>query len=91
MERITNQMLRKRLEYYATMVGGHIATSYQDIGGYRIDKNIGGYRIELITNSSGGCMDVSFRGTKRELYDWINAGIETIRQIQKQKDLKGEA
>lgn len=41
-------------------VGGRVAASYNDVGGYRLDHAAcyGGYRIERIETESGGVSDV---------------------------------
>jgi hypothetical protein len=41
---------------FVKQIGGHIATDYNDVGGYRLDyaAPYGGYNVEQISNGGGG-------------------------------------
>lgn len=71
MERITEGMMRKRFELFCKAMGKRVATSYNDVGAYRLDKLYGRYAIEEISNDKGGVRNpISHaRYTKRELCD----------------------
>ena len=51
---------RKEVEgvfgFWVSCIGGRVATSYNDVGAYRLDHNsiYGGYTIERICNEGGG-------------------------------------
>jgi hypothetical protein len=79
--------VRLLLERYAEAVGGHVARDYRDVGGYYINKNANGYKIEVIVNSGGGCDDVSKRGSKRDLWDFMHAGLALLRERERQYDV----
>ena len=42
----------------------------------------GGYRLEKIVNESGGCSDISNRGTKKEIYTIVNSMVNGIKEYQ---------
>jgi len=56
-------------------------------GTFYINYAYGGARLCRIANSSGGEHDISHRGTKREVYDFIR-GMLTGIHFNKQKELK---
>tara|TARA_R100001082_G_scaffold60183_1_gene33455 strand:+ start:98 stop:379 length:282 start_codon:yes stop_codon:yes gene_type:complete len=56
-----------------------------NVGTFYISKAYGGYRIEQICNEGGGCIDISYRGTKKECYYWAKGIIEGIKQANKMK------
>ena len=47
---------------------------------YYIGKAYGGYRLEQICNLGGGARDISPRGTKREVWDYIGGMIKGIEE-----------
>jgi hypothetical protein len=56
------------------MNAGHFYTQTQE----------GGTRLEQIANPGGGATDISpFRGTKREIFDYIKAMLEGIEHYEK--------
>ena len=74
-----NKITKNRVEKYLPYkINGKLVSN---IGHYYISKYNGNYGIEQIMSTSGSCTDVSYRGTKKEIYNWLNAfikGIETI-------------
>ena len=60
-------------------------------GRYQLDQSYGGYRLEFVLDEkSGGVSDISFRHTKREIYDVLytcNRVLENERErTNKRKD-----
>ena len=88
MERITKKDLESRISYLNRITGNANETyTKQDdgtfranIGNYYLSGAYGGVKLEQICSDGGGCSDVSRQGfgTKRALYDWINAYIDGI-------------
>lgn len=81
-QNITITMLEDLLQYYAHAIGAHVARSHDDPNGYYIDKDISGYRIEKVvkTRFGTGVDDVSPRGTKRDVWNFMQAGLQTLHQ-----------
>lgn len=54
--RTTRKEVEGVFKLWVAAVGGHVASSYSDVNGYRLDHNsvYGGYCIERICNESGG-------------------------------------
>jgi len=74
-----NKITKNRVEKYLPYKIDNKLVSNK--GHYYISQYNGNYGIEQIANTSGGCTDVSYRGTKKEIYNWLNAfikGIETV-------------
>lgn len=44
-------------------------------GHYYISQYNGNFGIEQIVNTSGGCTDIGSRGSKQEIYNYLNAFI----------------
>ena len=51
---------------------------------YILGAAYGGYRLEKET-PGGGCKDISPRGTKTEVYNWMNAYIKGIEAVKYKK------
>jgi hypothetical protein len=51
--RYTRKLIQGNFEYFCECVGLVVAKSYNDVGCVRLDKNIGGYNIELIISKTG--------------------------------------
>ena len=51
-----------------------------NIGTYYLNKNDVGYQIEQIVSESGGARDISFRGTKKEIYHCLKVVNEVLYQ-----------
>ena len=88
MNRITEKDIKSRIDYL-NRITGNAQTTYtkQDdgtikanIGNYYLSCAYGGYKLEQICNDGGGCSDISRQGygTKRELYNFLNAYIDGI-------------
>lgn len=56
MSRISKSHVVGLFEHLVKALGGHIATSYNDVDGYQLDYNpvYGGYNIVQIANEGGG-------------------------------------
>ena len=50
-------------------------------GHYYLSQYNSSYGIEQIVNTMGGCTDVSYRGSKKEIYNWLNAYIKGIEAV----------
>ena len=55
MPRITKKDVEKQFERFLEALGGKLATSYKDVGGFELDCNFvyGGYCINQIYNEGG--------------------------------------
>ena len=88
MERITKKDLESRISDLNRITGNANETyTKQDdgkfranIGNYYLSGAYGGVKLEQICSDGGGCSDISRQGfgTKRELYNWMNAYIDGI-------------
>ena len=56
-----------------------------NIGTYYLNKNHLGYKIEQITSENGGARDISFRGTKKEIYHCLKVVNEVLYQNKRNK------
>jgi hypothetical protein len=65
-------------------IGGRIATSYNDVGAYRLDWNgvYGGGNIEQITSESGGVRQPfgAQRRNAREFCDSVRFAVDALEQ-----------
>ena len=87
MERITNNMLERKVDYLNKITGNN-PVSYTrsdsgfkaNIGNYHISGAYGGVALEQMTNESGGIHSVFSIGhvPKRELFDRICAYVDGI-------------
>lgn len=53
MARTTRKQVEGIFAVFIKVIGGHVATSYNDVGGYRLDY-YQGYNVEQIINEGGG-------------------------------------
>jgi len=81
MERITKDRLQKRLDLLNGVLGVPLKPFYFEDGKYRVNKETyclgwayGGVRLER----AGGSVDVSPRGTKRDVWNYIGAMLDGI-------------
>lgn len=74
-ERVTNNELDEVISIWCNSIGSYVAESYKDVGGYRLDSAYGGVRVVKVVSGSGGERDISPRLSKREMLDWLRAGI----------------
>jgi len=76
MERITEKMLKKRVEYLNKLVGID-NPKYSTVGAYCLDYAYGGVQLQQWMNELGGIHDILRCGycSKRELYKLMNAYI----------------
>ena len=71
-ERITRKNVEDVFEIFVKKIGGHVATAYNDMGGYRLDYTAcyGGYNVERVVND-GGKISFPFGSSRqgiREMY-----------------------
>jgi hypothetical protein len=74
LNKITKNRVEKHLPY---KINNEMVSNK---GHYYISIYNGSYGLEQIVNTSGGCTDISYRGSKKEIANWLNAfikGIET--------------
>ena len=76
--RIKQSEVDAAFKIWAGAVGSKVADSYNEVGAYQMDFAYGGQRIEQIVSDGGGVRDVSPRLSKREMLDWIRAGLDTL-------------
>ena len=67
MERITQGMLEKRIDYLNSIVGVK-EPSNSVVGSYLPDYAYGKVSVIRIENTSGACSTVVYKGTKRETF-----------------------
>lgn len=56
-----------------------------NIGTYYLNKNDVGYQIEQVVSENGGARDISFRGTKKEIYHCLKVVNEVLYQNKRNK------
>ena len=56
-----------------------------NIGTYYLNKNAVGYQIEQVASENGGDRDISFRGTKKEIYHCLKVVNEVLYQNKRNK------
>ena len=96
MDRITNKMLDARVNSLNNILGypterwkpyrvdgRWVANSNH----YYVGKAYGGYRLEQLCTDGGGALDISPRGTKREIWDYTTAMIKGIEELEKRVGL----
>jgi hypothetical protein len=93
MERTTRKHVEGIFEIWVKSIGGKLANSYNDVGGYRLDYNgiYGGFKVEQIHNENGGVSDNVFscyRMKASEMYRALYAAIESIRQYELNRKIK---
>ena len=92
--RITAKDLERLVDQLNEITGNPTATYTKDasgefhanIGNYHIDGAYGGVKLVQLSNESGGIIEISKNGfgTKRQLYDFLNAYISGF-SIQQKK------
>ena len=74
-----NKLTKNKTEMYLPYkIGGK---NILNEGHYYISRYNGSFGVEQIVNKLGGCSDISYRGSKKEIYNWLNIfikGIETV-------------
>ena len=65
--------------------GGELGKLTWNIGTYYLSKNDVGYQIEQIASKNGGAIDISFRGTKKEIYHCLKVVNEVLYQNKRNK------
>jgi len=88
MQRITNKMLNGKVDLLNKLLGQPTETYSKKANGqwvsnpkvFYIGAAYGGYRLERICNEGGGASDISPRGTKREVYDYVSAFIQGVEE-----------
>ena len=83
MARITTKQIYGAFRMWLQNIGGKEATSWNDVGGYRLDSNLiyGGWRIEHVMSDTGGVSEVNYgRMSNREFYDALHFSLATLRE-----------
>ena len=83
MDRITNKHLEAMTNRLNELVGAELEkwnkeTGKSNAGTYYVQGAYGGYRLERIANEGGGASDISYRGTKREIYEQIRTAVTVL-------------
>jgi len=78
MERISIQMIKKRLDLLNSMVGIIKPVYYKTIGGYNIYSGYGKTGIEKTTSERGTSTVIIPLGTKRETFDRLCSFIDGL-------------
>ena len=80
MKRITELMLKKRVEYLNTIKGFEPNPPYSTIGAYTLDYAYGGVSLHQYVNKGGAVTDIFRCGhmAKRELFNRIDAYTDGI-------------
>jgi hypothetical protein len=89
MERITNKMLNGKVDLLNKLLGQSTESYSKKANGewapnprvFYIGAAYGGYRLERMCNSGSGASDISPRGTKREVYDYVSAFIQGVEEL----------
>tara|TARA_R100000995_G_scaffold39096_1_gene18109 strand:+ start:8133 stop:8450 length:318 start_codon:yes stop_codon:yes gene_type:complete len=87
MERITI----RHLEYQLRILNGHFGIyepEWDTVGHFTVSFAYGGCQIERIINSGGGVTDISFRGTKREVYEQLRSINNVLRELEMNDELE---
>ena len=84
MERITTTHLDRMCDQLNGLVGAEFnvwnkETRKYNVGTYYVQGANGGYRLERVANDLGGTSDITFRGTKREVYEQIKTAVAVLR------------
>ncbi len=89
MERITRKMLNGKVDLLNKLLGQPTESYSKKENGewapnprvFYIGGAYGGYRLERMCNSGSGASDISPRGTKREVYDYVKAFIQGVEEV----------
>lgn len=82
---VKKQMIEDRIRHLNKITGNRIEKYLpykinnrlvSNKGHYYLSIYNGKYGIEQIVNTMGGCTDISYRGSKTEIYDFLNAFIK---------------
>ena len=93
--RITQKDLNAAVERLNRTLGRELATYTKtdtgytpNAGVYHIDSAYGGFRLCAMSNTKGctGSRDISPRGTRREVYEYIHAMLTGIRELEDSKN-----
>lgn len=92
-ERISKKNVEALFNAFVKAIGGHIATNYNDIGGYDLNySQYGGFEINRIMNDSGG-LTQPFGMTRRkttEMYYTLSFAIKAIEEARRLDAKKAE-
>lgn len=89
MQPITKKMLKRKVDLLNKLLGQPTETYSKKASGqwapnpkvFYIGAAYGGYRLERMCNSGSGASDISPRGTKREVYDYVSAFIQGVEEV----------
>ncbi len=85
----SRKMIESLFKYFIESIGGKMASSWNDVGGYAINynANYGGYQIVRISNSSGGVSEPfgSARMKAGAFEDALRFGTRAIEEYKRNK------
>ena len=90
--RYTSKDVKIHFANFVKEIGGRMATSYRDVGGFVLDENptYGGYSIALIGNERGG-LDMPFGDLRMKAEPFIYAmrfALDTMRFVHRGSSAK---
>lgn len=78
MERITNNHIDHQVQILNSYFGIE-NPEWNTVGHFYVEQSYGGYRLVRVVSESGGEIDISKRGTKREVYEQLRVLNEGLR------------
>jgi hypothetical protein len=81
MERITNNHIDHQVQILNSYFGIE-NPEWNTVGRFYVEQAYGGYRLVRVVSESGAEIDVSKRGTKREVYEQLRVLNEGLRLFQ---------
>lgn len=87
--RTTRKQIEGTFKVWVQLVGGHIASSYNDAGGYALDYAAcyGGWRIVQMTNPQGGQQDVTSRMPATQFWEALHFAIRTLEESRRTQEV----
>lgn len=87
MARTTRKEVESVFGIFVRAMNGHVATAYNDVGGYVLDYagGYGGYRVGRVHNEAGG-VDTPFGWTRRparEMVDTLRFAIDALDTVKR--------
>lgn len=86
MAAIKRKDIENNFKWFVDAIGGKMASSWNDIGGYAINHNstYGGYQIVQISNASGGQHE-PFGSMRRKGQDFVDTLHFAVRAVEEAK------
>jgi len=64
--------VKQSFDRWLKFTGRKEAKSFKDVGGYQLDKQAGGFKIQKIANDSGSVTDISGRMKAKDMISALN-------------------